>query len=491
MTTNQRMYQLFANEEEQQNALRRAQQEQTALVRQGPSRGAFNGTAAGNANQLMQQLQQQAQALNQLNQTGANGANAQASFMQGLPLGGGLGGNALAGFTGGNLGGNLGSVNGLGSNLTNLANLGNHNLGQLGGHQLAGNLQLGNDLGSNLGQFRGNLGNLGGAQHFLDMQRTQHLLEAMASSNNANSVNQLSSVMNANQQALLQSRLGGNLLPPNTQLPALSQEQLMNKSQLLGNFPPGTFNSLGPLDGDLGSTLGKKRPYNGMEEGALRKRVCGRLPGNDNLKLNSNMVTMDDQPRKPEPTKSRRKAKTFPVKLMQALIENSNEDAVAWLPDGKSFVIVNPDLFVDYVLKKTFKECKYASFVRKLHRWGFVRLTSGTGTDCFHHPLFQRNRGDLCARIVCTPRDPAKASESEKRVAAATSMSNDKPPSLAGVEKFFRSRPVVSSLNTTVQKEENVSRPNGESSSQNGAHKISSKQKVDPVQQTPPKQEDV
>jgi hypothetical protein len=147
--------------------------------------------------------------------------------------------------------------------------------------------------------------------------------------------------------------------------------------------------------------------------------------------------------RKSEP-KSRRKVKSFPVKLMTALIEHPNDDAVAWLPDGKSFVIVNPDLFVETTLKQTFKECKYASFVRKLHRWGFVRLTSGTGTDCFHHPLFQRNRAALCARIVCTPRDLFKncvPGDTESRIEVVTSMPNDKPPSLAGVEKFFRSKP--------------------------------------------------
>lgn len=188
-------------------------------------------------------------------------------------------------------------------------------------------------------------------------------------------------------------------------------------------------------------TLGKRRRTLDDAMSPMRKQLTGgRLP--HDFKLTDDLLGMDDiQSRKPEP-KSRRKAKSFPVKLMTSLVENSNEQAVAWLPDGKSFVIVNPDLFVDTILKKTFKECKYASFVRKLHRWGFVRLTSGTGTDCFHHPLFQRNRADLCARIVCTPRDPLKASETEKRVAAATSMTNDKPPSLAGVEKFFRSRPV-------------------------------------------------
>ena len=64
----------------------------------------------------------------------------------------------------------------------------------------------------------------------------------------------------------------------------------------------------------------------------------------------------------------KKKAKTFPEKLMQAITSHGEEDAVAWLPDGKSFVIVNDDLFVEQVLGKVFKESKYTSFVRKLHR---------------------------------------------------------------------------------------------------------------------------
>merc|ERR1712037_282731 len=117
----------------------------------------------------------------------------------------------------------------------------------------------------------------------------------------------------------------------------------------------------------------------------------------------------------------------------------------------------DPEEFVNTVLKALFKGCKYSSFVRKLHRWGFVRLTSGTGTDCFHHPLFRKGRSDLCALIQCTPRNesgaggvgaggfmggkggPASALTHHKSASAiaASVGADDKPPSLAGVEKFI------------------------------------------------------
>ena len=93
--------------------------------------------------------------------------------------------------------------------------------------------------------------------------------------------------------------------------------------------------------------------------------------------------------------------KSFPKQLWDAMAGHSNrEDAFEWLPDGNSFVIVNWDIFCNDILDKTLKASKYGSFVRKLHRWGFVRLTSGTGTDCFHHPSFQRSYGELVKTIV-------------------------------------------------------------------------------------------
>ena len=136
-----------------------------------------------------------------------------------------------------------------------------------------------------------------------------------------------------------------------------------------------------------------------------------------------------------------KRAKTFPEKLMEALVRFGDDEVVAWLPDGKSFVVVKPDEFVAHVLSPIFKQAKYTSFVRKLHRWGFVRLTSGTGTDCFHHPLFNRNRRDLASKIT---------------VAAATQKSRPEkvPPSLAGVERFAqRKKAIVETLPQKVAPE--------------------------------------
>lgn len=132
----------------------------------------------------------------------------------------------------------------------------------------------------------------------------------------------------------------------------------------------------------------------------------------------------------PEPPKLRKRhVKSFPMKLMETINEHYDESVIAWLPDGKSFVVVDPDLFVENVLSQTFKGGKYSSFVRKLNRWGFSRLISGTGMDCFHNALFQRDRSELCALITSNP-------ERNDTLGVDPNLLGGKP-SLAGIEKYF------------------------------------------------------
>jgi HSF-type DNA-binding len=65
----------------------------------------------------------------------------------------------------------------------------------------------------------------------------------------------------------------------------------------------------------------------------------------------------------------------FPQRLMAMLQDDSLNDVISWLPHGKSFVIVRPDVFTERVLPKFLppvdaRSCtKYPSFTRKLNRW--------------------------------------------------------------------------------------------------------------------------
>jgi hypothetical protein len=74
----------------------------------------------------------------------------------------------------------------------------------------------------------------------------------------------------------------------------------------------------------------------------------------------------------------------------------------AWLPEGKSFVIRNPDEFSRHIVPLFFKPTKFSSFTRKLYRWGFRQINRGIGPDdpiIFGNEFFDRDNAELMARM--------------------------------------------------------------------------------------------
>jgi HSF-type DNA-binding len=59
------------------------------------------------------------------------------------------------------------------------------------------------------------------------------------------------------------------------------------------------------------------------------------------------------------------------MKLMRYAEKQGDDFCVAWMDDGKSFIIRKPDEFTRTVVPKFFKATKFSSFTRKLYRWGF------------------------------------------------------------------------------------------------------------------------
>ncbi|CAB9511560.1 stress transcription factor B-2b [Seminavis robusta] len=105
------------------------------------------------------------------------------------------------------------------------------------------------------------------------------------------------------------------------------------------------------------------------------------------------------------PTKRPDAAYTFPEKLM-SLMRYAEDQAdgfcIAWLPDGKSFVIRNPDEFTRHVVPKFFKATKFSSFTRKLYRWGFRQVNRGIGPDdpiIFGNEHFQRDNAEDMSKM--------------------------------------------------------------------------------------------
>lgn len=137
------------------------------------------------------------------------------------------------------------------------------------------------------------------------------------------------------------------------------------------------------------------------------------------------VVSDDEESKKPSPKRSSSPASSreiFPQRLMQILADTSLTDVVSWLPHGRSFVIIRPDVFSERVLPQYFpstdsrSSTKYPSFTRKLNRWGFRQATRGPDTGAFHHPLFRRDEAQLCLDMVCQKsrkRGPAKPSKNK------------------------------------------------------------------------------
>ncbi|GKY97797.1 hypothetical protein MPSEU_000737800 [Mayamaea pseudoterrestris] len=95
-------------------------------------------------------------------------------------------------------------------------------------------------------------------------------------------------------------------------------------------------------------------------------------------------------------------AVSFPHKLHEILSDESNNDIIAWLPNGKGFQIVNKKRFAAETLPRYFsKKSKFTSFTRKLNRWNFIRVTRGAESGAYYHAQFQRDDPKMVSQMTC------------------------------------------------------------------------------------------
>jgi len=98
---------------------------------------------------------------------------------------------------------------------------------------------------------------------------------------------------------------------------------------------------------------------------------------------------------------ARPKISRFPERLMEMLSDETITDSICWLPHGRSFLVVNPTKFTHDVQPEYFGACKFASFTRKLYRWGFRQISKGPDAESYFHRLFRRDEPDLCEDMIC------------------------------------------------------------------------------------------
>ena len=108
----------------------------------------------------------------------------------------------------------------------------------------------------------------------------------------------------------------------------------------------------------------------------------------------------------------------FPLILMDVLNLSSSDpnlaEILAWNDDGTSFRVLSRQGLEEIVMPQYFglpssksgrasSSIKYASFTRKLNRWGFRRITAkGPDLGNFHHYQFRRDEPELIALMECT-----------------------------------------------------------------------------------------
>ena len=57
------------------------------------------------------------------------------------------------------------------------------------------------------------------------------------------------------------------------------------------------------------------------------------------------------------------------------------------MPHGRSWRVLNRDLFAEHALPSYFGHKNYASFVRIVNAWGFRRITRGADRDSYYHEV--------------------------------------------------------------------------------------------------------
>lgn len=179
----------------------------------------------------------------------------------------------------------------------------------------------------------------------------------------------------------------------------------------------------------------------------------------------------------------------FPMRLHALLADPSVRDVISWLPHGKSFVVLRPDVFATRVLPRYFAPegsnslnaktttvlgrdgslqiknksqgvHKYPSFTRKLNRWGFRQISRGPDAGAFCHELFQRDAPELCRGLVCQKSRKSKSSKSAviggcpddiMSVSSASTMGT-KSVASAGEKRPYSSTVTVSTAGATSNK---------------------------------------
>ena len=78
---------------------------------------------------------------------------------------------------------------------------------------------------------------------------------------------------------------------------------------------------------------------------------------------------------------------SFPSLLYNILSKPEHGSIITWLPDGRSWMVLDAGALEEKVIPQFFKHKKFSSFMRQVNGWGFRRNREGVGTCSYSHKV--------------------------------------------------------------------------------------------------------
>ena len=133
-----------------------------------------------------------------------------------------------------------------------------------------------------------------------------------------------------------------------------------------GSIPPLLLE--GDENNEGGNTLYKYRDFSNMpEEQDTEEESSG----------NNNRNSLESSIR----------VQKFPVKLYAILAQKEFHDIITWMPHGRSWKVLKPNLFESMVMPLFFEYSNYHSFNRLVNAWSFRRISSGPDRGSYYHEV--------------------------------------------------------------------------------------------------------
>lgn len=88
------------------------------------------------------------------------------------------------------------------------------------------------------------------------------------------------------------------------------------------------------------------------------------------------------------------------LQLYAILSQKEFSDIVTWMPHGRSWKVLKPNLFETLVMPLFFEYSNYHSFNRLVNAWSFRRISSGPDRGSYYHEVSVLERFSHFASVI-------------------------------------------------------------------------------------------